>query len=235
MRSTQRGRPEWRRGDHPGRRAEVSRTTSGRLIALEGIDGSGKTTQARLLAERTGAHLTFEPGATPLGASLRRLLLDPDLAIGTRAEALLMSADRAQHVAGVIAPLLADGRWVVTDRFAGSTLAYQGFGRGMEIAELERLVIWSTGGLRADLSILVDVPVEVAAARRAGGEPDRLERLGTAFHERVAEGFRRMAGQDPQRWAVVDGTAPVTVVSEAVRCVVEDRLGTPVGGGSRTP
>src|ERR1700689_5219077 len=142
----------------------------GRLIALEGIDGCGKSTQARALAEALGARLTFEPGATPVGARLRQLLLAPDAPPpSSRAEALLMTADRAEHVALVLEPALAAGHWVVTDRYAASTIAYQGYGQGLDPAGLDALVRWATDGVAADLSILVDVDVEVAAARLAAG------------------------------------------------------------------
>ncbi len=198
----------------------------GRLIALEGIDGCGKSTQARLLADHLGAALSFEPGATTLGASLRALLLDPALPVVTaRAEALLMAADRAQHVAEVLGPALADGRWVVTDRFSASTLAYQGFGRGMDLDELGWLVGWAAGGLRPDLNVLVDVPVRTAVERRSGGRGDRFEGLGEEFQQRVAEGFHRIASEDPAAWVVVDGARPVDDVAAEVRSVVLSRLG----------
>ena len=106
----------------------------------------------------------------------------------------------------MVAPALAAGRWVVSDRFSGSTLAYQGYGRGLEVAELADLVAWATGGLVPDLSILVDVPVEVAQARLAPSAPDRLERLGPAFAQRVRDGFLALAAADPEHWVVVDGT-----------------------------
>ncbi len=145
-------------------------TTRGRLLALEGIDGCGKSTQARALATALGARLTHEPGATELGTALRRLLLAPEApALSLRAEALLMAADRAEHVTQVLEPALAAGEWVVSDRFSGSTLAYQGYGRGLELGPLAELVAWATGGLEADLSIVVDVPVAVAASRLAAG------------------------------------------------------------------
>lgn len=164
----------------------------GRLIALEGIDGCGKSTQARALAEALGARLTFEPGATPVGARLRELLLAHDVpAPSPRTEALLMAADRAEHVARVLEPALAAGDWVVSDRYAASTIAYQGFGQGLDPVALDELVRWATGGLAADLSILVDVSVEVAASRLAAGGrggSDRLERLGPAFARRGARG-----------------------------------------------
>ncbi|HLW44623.1 MAG TPA: dTMP kinase, partial [Acidimicrobiales bacterium] len=138
----------------------------GRLVALEGVDGSGKSTQAKILAESLGAVLTFEPGATQLGRALRRLLLDPDRPVlDVRSEALLMAADRAQHVAQVIRPALDAGQLVVTDRFSGSTLAYQGCGRGLPVGELRQLVDWASGGVEADLTILVDVPISVARRR----------------------------------------------------------------------
>ncbi len=198
----------------------------GRLIALEGIDGCGKSTQARLLADHLGAALSFEPGATTLGASLRALLLDPALPVVTaRAEALLMAADRAQHVAEVLGPALADGRWVVTDRFSASTLAYQGFGRGMDLDELGWLVGWAAGGLRPDLNVLVDVPVRTAVERRSGGRGDRFEGLGEEFQQRVAEGFHRIASEDPAAWVVGDGARPVDDVAAEVRSVVLSRLG----------
>jgi dTMP kinase len=201
----------------------------GRLIAFEGIDGCGKTTQAELLFERIGepaALSTSEPGATPLGARLRRLLLDPELpSISPDAEALLLAADRAEHVAEVLVPALAMGRWVVTDRYSGSTLAYQGYGRGIDLAELERLVHFATGGLEADLNVLIDVPVEVAKRRIGALSPDRLESLDEAFHERVAAGYRRLSEDDPSHWAVVDGTGEVDEVARLVHLVVDDRLG----------
>jgi dTMP kinase len=201
----------------------------GRLIALEGIDGCGKSTQARALAEAIGATLTFEPGATPVGARLRQLLLAPDAPPPSpRAEALLMAADRAEHVALVLDPALAAGTWVVSDRYAASTIAYQGYGRGLDPAALGELVRWATGGLAADLSILVDVGVEVAASRLAAGGrggADRMERLGPAFAERVREGFQAQAAADPQRWIVVDGEAEVGTVTAHIVACVRDRLG----------
>ena len=204
----------------------------GRLLALEGIDGSGKTTQARALAATLGARLTHEPGATPLGAALRRLLLSPEAPpIALRAEALLMAADRAEHVAAVVAPALAAGEWVVSDRFSGSTLAYQGYGRGLDTAELARLVHWATDGLAPNLSILVDVPVDVAQSRLARSAPDRLERLGPAFAQLVRQGFLALAAADPAHWVVVDGTTDRTALSARILAVVHERVGEPAGPG----
>jgi dTMP kinase len=201
----------------------------GRLIALEGIDGCGKSTQAAALAETLGARLTFEPGATPVGARLRELLLAPDAAPPSpRAEALLMAADRAEHVARVLEPALAAGEWVVSDRYAGSTIAYQGYGQGLDPSALDELVRWATDGLAADLSILVDVSVNEAADRLAAagrGGSDRIERLGPDFTTRVREGFLAQAARDPERWLVVDGTAEVAALSAHIVASVRERLG----------
>jgi dTMP kinase len=204
----------------------------GRLLALEGIDGCGKSTQAVALAAALGARLTHEPGATALGATLRQVLLAPDAPpVSLRAEALLMAADRAEHVTLVLEPALAAGEWVVSDRFSGSTLAYQGYGRGLPPAELSQLVSWATAGLAADLSILVDVTVEVAAGRLSSSAPDRLERLGPEFAGRVREGFLAQAGEDPAHWVVVDGTLPVTELTARIVGLVQQRFGPAPGGG----
>lgn len=201
----------------------------GRLIALEGIDGSGKSTQARRLADALGAELTFEPGATALGRAIRTLVLDPGGAAHPRAEALLMAADRAQHVDEAVRPSLEAGRWVVTDRFSASTLAYQGWGRGLAAEPLRAVVAWAAAGVEADLSILVDIPLEVARQRLATSAPDRLERLDDEFHERVRHGYVAMATADPGHWAVVDGTGSEAAVGVEMLAVVERRLGRPPG------
>jgi dTMP kinase len=201
----------------------------GRLIALEGIDGCGKSTQAGALAEVLGARLTFEPGATPVGVRLRELLLAPDGSPPSpRAEALLMAADRAEHVARVLTPALAAGEWVVSDRYAGSTIAYQGYGQGLDPAALEEVVRFATAGLAADLSILVDVTVDVAAARLATGgrgRADRLEGLGTDFARRVRDGFLAQAAGDPEHWIVVDGTLEVAALTAHILASVRERFG----------
>ena len=200
----------------------------GRLLALEGIDGCGKSTQARALAGALGARLTHEPGATALGAALRRLLLAPDAPpISLRAEALLMAADRAEHVALVVEPALAAGEWVVSDRFSGSTLAYQGYGRGLDTAELRRLDRLGHLGLVADLSILVDVPVEVAQTRLAGGRPIAWNAWGRTSPSSVRDGFLALAAEDPAHWAVVDGTTDPAALTARILAVVHERLGQP--------
>ncbi len=202
----------------------------GRLIALEGIDGCGKSTQARLLAQATGALLTFEPGDTALGRRIRSLVLGEELGGEgpvPRAEALLLVADRAQHVAELIDPTISSGRWVVSDRFSGSTLAYQGWGRGLELEALRQVAGWAAGNRWPDLSVLVDVPVELARERLASAVPDRLERLDVHFHERVQQGFRRLASEDPRTWLVVDGTKTIEAVAAVIADEVRSRLGWP--------
>jgi dTMP kinase len=207
----------------------------GRLIALEGIDGCGKSTQARALAEVLGARLTHEPGATALGVSLRGLLLAPDAPSPfPRTEALLMAADRAEHVALVVQPALAAGEWVVSDRYAGSTIAYQGYGRGLPVDELARLSAWASDGVAADLSLLVDVSVEIAAARLAGlpGGADRMERLGADFAARVRDGFLAQAAGDPAHWVVVDGSRSAAAITAHIVEAVRERLGEAPGGAA---
>ena len=207
----------------------------GLLVAFEGVDGSGKSTQARILAGAVGAVLTFEPGATRLGSALRHLLLDPGQPEpDVRAEALLIAADRAQHVAEVVRPALAEGRVVVTDRFSGSTLAYQGYGRGLPVGELRQLVGWATGGVEPDLTVVLDVPLEVARHRLERGPADRLERLDGRFFSSVRDGYLELAGADPLRWAVVDGEGDVDAVAAAVREVAEQRLGDVLAGEPRS-
>ena len=202
------------------------------LIAFEGGEATGKSTQARLLAERLGggAVLTREPGATVVGAAIRSLVLDADPGAGgldPRAEALLMAADRAQHVAEVVRPALDAGLVVVTDRYVGSSLAYQGHGRGLGLGDVAVLSAFATGGLDADVVVLLTVPPDVRAARlraRTGGGLDRLERAGDGFHERVEAGFLALAAADPDRWVVVGGEGDVDVVHERVWTAVADRL-----------
>jgi dTMP kinase len=197
---------------------------TGRFIAFEGGEGTGKSTQAARLADRLGALLTFEPGDTPLGAKVRSLLLFAgDLSIGPRAEALLMAADRAQHVADVVRPALEVGRTVVTDRYTGSSVAYQGYGRRLPPLEVEALSAWATDELRPDLVLLLLVPPSVSAAR-TGGARDRLEEAGDDFHARVQDGFLAQAVADPERWAVIDGTRSPDEVAAAIWDVVAIRF-----------
>jgi dTMP kinase len=200
----------------------------GRFVVLEGIDGCGKSTQAEKLARSLGALLTSEPGATPLGADLRALLLDPSKsAVSLRAEALLMAADRAEHMTEILEPALAQGSWVVCDRFTASTIAYQGYGRGLDLAELEPVARFAAHGIVPDLQILIDVPLEVARKRMKPARADRLEHLGDDFFGLVREGYLALARNDAEHWAVVDGSRDVRQVEGQILEIVTARLGRP--------
>jgi dTMP kinase len=197
----------------------------GRFVVFEGGEACGKSTQAERLATRLGALATREPGGTGVGRRVRELLLDPATGpVDPRAEALLMAADRAHHVATLVQPALDAGRHVVCDRYIGSSIAYQGYGRGLDPDRVADISGWATGGLQPDLVLLLEVPVAVARARQ-GRAPDRLEAAGAGFHERVAAGFAELARADPDRWVPIDGAPGVEEVAAAVTSAVQDRLG----------
>lgn len=196
---------------------------TGRWIALEGGEGCGKSTQARILAEARGAVLTREPGGTPVGRSIRQLLLDPaTVALDARAEALLMAADRAQHVREVVLPALNADRDVVSDRSAWSSLAYQGYGRKLGVDEVKALCDYATDGRWPDLALLLDVP-PATATDRMGAARDRLEAEGDGFHSRVAEGFRALVADHPDSWVLIDGVGSVEAVSARIAAAVSRR------------
>jgi dTMP kinase len=199
---------------------------TGRLVAFEGGEGCGKSTQAALLASSLNAVLTAEPGATAVGAQVRGIVLDRGVVgLDAMAEALLMAADRAQHVAEVIRPALLAGRHVVTDRYVGSTLAYQGYGRGLSLHVLADVSAVATDGLEADAVVLLDLPPDIALARaRASGAADRFEAETLAFHERVRAGFRALAASD-DRWIVVNALGPVDEIAMKVDSAVRAKLG----------
>jgi dTMP kinase len=200
--------------------------TPARLIAVEGIDGCGKSTQALRIGKKIDALVTREPGGTKLGQQLRELLLSPDHdPISLRSEVLLMIADRAEHVESVIRPALLRGQHVVTDRYAGSTFAYQGSGRGVDFDALKMLNHWGSDGVTPDLSILFDLPVSVAIARRKDAKTDRVESMDVSFHERVRHGFLTLAHNDPQHWAIVDASQSLEAVSKDVDDILAERLG----------
>ncbi len=199
----------------------------GLFITLEGIDGCGKSTQARLLAdwlqgEGHCVRLTREPGGTKPGEAIRDLLLSRDHSIPAEAELFLYLADRALHVAEVIRPALAQGCLVVCERYGDSTLAYQGYGRGLDLDLLRRLNALATSGVEADLTLVLDLPPE--QARLDGDRLDRLESEGREFRQRVAEGFRKLARAEPQRIKLVDGRPAVHIVQAQVTELVRGLL-----------
>ena len=207
---------------------------SGRFITVEGPDGSGKTTAARHLAEWLEARgivtvLTREPGGTPLGDEIRRLVLhlrDVSDDLDPRADALLFAAGRAQHVARLIRPALERGAWVVSARFSDSSLAYQGAAYGIDAGEMRRLQAFATGGLVPDLTLLVDVPVEIGLARtRRRDEWNRFEDTEeAAFFERVRAAYLELATAEPGRFRVIDGSGSVAATDAAIRQEVEPLL-----------
>jgi dTMP kinase len=191
-----------------------------RFIALEGVDKSGKSTQAELLADwlRTRGRsviLTREPGGTPLGERLREIILDRSIDCAPRTELLLILAARAQHVAEVIEPALRAGTTVITDRFSLSSLAYQGFGRGLPLDEIRAADAVATGGMCPDLTLLVDVPLETVLAR-VGERADRFEGEGREFLQRIISGYRRLAAED-EAVRLIDGTGTVEAVQQTIR------------------
>ncbi|MEE2768007.1 MAG: dTMP kinase [Actinomycetota bacterium] len=197
---------------------------TGWLIAVEGPDGSGKSTQARLLADRLNAVYTREPGGTPLGERLRDMVLDPDGDHPVdRAEALMIAAARAQHVSEIVRPALDAGRNVVTDRYLESSIAYQGHGRGLGPEAVAAVSNFATGGLVADLVVLIDVDTPMAASRRKENL-DRIEQAGNDFQEQVVRAYRSMAAAEPDRWVVIDGIDTVKEVANRVFAAVAERL-----------
>jgi dTMP kinase len=197
----------------------------GRFIVFEGGDGSGKSTQAKLLAEQLGAVLTREPGGTKIGAKIRDLVLDPTHSeMSDRTEALLMAADRAQHVHERIRPALLRGQHVVSDRHVASSLAYQGVGRGLGIDVIADVNAFAVDTLAPDLIVLLEADPR-AARDRLGADLDRIEHAGTELAEVVATTYRSLAAADPSMWAVIDASGSVDDVAARVANVMNDRLG----------
>ena len=223
---------------------------TGRLIVFEGIDGSGKSTQVRRLGERLDVNVdqsgqlfllfehgqyggsterpsieaTFQFGATQVGRAIRSILLDPNNDhLDDRTEALLIIADKAQHVREIVRPALDDGRTVVSDRYCASTLAYQGYGRGLDLGLLDEMMRFATQGLDPELTVLLDISVAVAL-ERLGDQRDRIERAGTEFYQRVRDGYLELAAQHPDSWVVIDADGSVDEVASRVESVVDDSL-----------
>ena len=201
------------------------------FITLEGPDGSGKSTHAQALAEylreqNWAVLLTREPGGTEIGDRIRAVLHDPQhRQMDARTEILLYSASRAQHVAERIRPALAAGQVVISDRYADSTLAYQGYGRGLDLAMLRFITEFATGGLWPDLTVCLDIaPEEGLRRRRAGGEWNRLDAEALDFHRRVRAGYLELARLEPARWYIIDAARAAEEVQSELRALVMARL-----------
>jgi dTMP kinase len=194
--------------------------TSGVFVCFEGGEGSGKSTQARLLAERLQADgyavlLTFEPGDTPVGKELRRIVLSPETGrLSHRTEALLYAADKAEHVDTVVQPALDRGDVVITDRYVDTTLAYQGAGRELRVEEVEAVARWATHGLRPDLTVVMDVDPRAGLGRFEGR--DRIEAESLEFHDRARQSFLDLATADPDHYLVLDAHGSVDNLAAAV-------------------
>ena len=203
-------------------------SAEGLFVCFEGGEGGGKSTQSRLLhdwlVERgETVLLTFEPGDTSVGKELRRIVLDPATGdLSDRTEALLYAADKAEHVDHVVLPALARGEVVITDRYVDSTLAYQGAGRTLVVAEVEAVARWATGDLRPHLTVVLDLAPEAGLGRF--DERDRIEGQSLEFHQRVRQGFLDLAAADPDHYLVLDARAPIDDIAEAVRARVEPLL-----------
>ncbi|MFZ6006909.1 MAG: dTMP kinase [Nitrospirota bacterium] len=211
--------------------AVSSQPKKGIFISLEGIEGTGKTTQARLLSERLVEKgyeviLTQEPGGTVIGNRIREILLHVDhREMSYMVELLLYNADRAQHLNEKILPAVNDGKIVITDRFTDSTIAYQGYGRGIDIELLKSIDLIATGGIRPDLTILFDLDVETGLKRNKGiNKVDRLELEDIEFHKKVREGYLKIAEAETERIKIVDASLPLKDVSEKVWEIVRWRL-----------
>ncbi|HEY6721583.1 MAG TPA: dTMP kinase [Burkholderiales bacterium] len=197
--------------------------SSGKFITLEGIDGAGKSTHVKVIADLLRARgkevvITREPGGTPLGEKLRALLLSQSMNIDT--ETLLMFAARREHIAQVIAPALSAGRWVVSDRFTDATYAYQGAGGGMAKERIAAIERWVQDGLKPDLTVVFDAPVKVALARLAKDQPDRFEREHSGYFERVRAAYLERAAAEPRRIRVVDSRRTLPEVRKEIENIL---------------
>lgn len=195
-------------------------------IAFEGAEACGKSSHAARLAHHLDAVITRETGGTAVGRRLREILHDTSVTdLDDHAETLIVAADRAQHLAEVVRPALAEGRHVVSDRSVYSTLAYQGYGRGLPLDQVRIINEWAIGDTWPDLVILLTVPAEVTARRMAKRDRDRFELAGDDFHGRVDGGFATMAANDPDHWVVIDASGTPEDVTAKIRTAVRERLG----------
>ena len=201
-------------------------TTTAHYIAFEGIEGCGKSTQASRLAADIGAVLTRETGGTQIGARIRDVLHDPaNTHLSPVAETLLIAGDRAQHYAEVLEPNLSAGRHVVSDRSVYSSIAYQGYGRALDLEQVQSVNRWAIHDRWPDLVVLLDIDHTTAMARIRDRSLDRFEREEAGFFQRIVEGFRTMAREDPNRWIVLDGDQQPDVIADRVRSIVRERFG----------
>lgn len=198
----------------------------GKYIAFEGLEGCGKSTHVTRLATSLNAVATREPGGTDIGAALRATMLDAkNTSLSPRSEALMMAADRAQHIQEVVLPAIDSGRHVVSDRSVYSSLAYQGYGRQLELESLRRFNSWAIQDVWPDLIVFIDAPLDVLLERLKKRELDRFEREDRSFFERVLQGFREMAQREPDRWLIIDGSPPKDELEVTIRRQVTERLG----------
>jgi len=198
----------------------------GRYIAFEGVEGCGKSTHVKRLATHLDALVTREPGGTSIGTLLREILANTENThLSPRAEALLMSADRAQHLHELVSPTLASGRHVISDRSAYSSLAYQGYGRNLDVAELRRINDFAVGSRWPDLVVYLRVDLAAVRQRLEKRDTDRFEREDDAFFTRVMNGFEELAAQEPDRWLVIDAAPPKDELELIIRRAVTERLG----------
>lgn len=202
---------------------------TGSFVTLEGPEGAGKTTQLKQLSKQLDIlgidHIiTRDPGGTPLGRQIRRILLNPENPVNPMSELLLYQADRAQHVGEVILPALQEGKLVLCDRYTDSTMAYQGYARGIDFAIIEDLNQVATNGLKPELTILFDLESSEGLSRLHPGGHDRLEREAIEFHHKVRDGYHQLVKKEPERWKTIDASKPMTTVQTEFRKVLSDKL-----------
>lgn len=214
--------------------AKSSLSYSGTFVTLEGPEGAGKTSQLKKLSAQLAMMnvphiITRDPGGTPLGKQIRRVLLNPENPVSPMAELLLYQADRAQHVTEIILPKLKEGMLVICDRFVDSTMAYQGYGRDIDFKLIEQLNQIATGGLKPELTILFDLDSSEGLSRLHPGGHDRMEREALQFHLKVREGYLSLVKAEPDRFCVIDASKPFSTVQDELRKILVDNFGKKYG------